>query len=85
MKYFILIMVSCVFCSCATIKKYRSSGEKITLPEKAERENRFIRSIVGGEATEKQVLTPQSFTKLTLSTGAFSFLLFQFLKWKHIV
>ena len=55
------------------------------MPKRAEAENKFIRSADEKANPEKQVLSPQAFTKWTIFTSAGSFLLFQFLKWKQIV
>lgn len=84
MKYIILILVAFVFCSCSTVKSLKKD-DRIMLPKKAEAENRFIRSADEKPNPEKQVLSPQAFTKWTIATSAGSFLLFNFLRWKNIV
>ncbi len=85
MKRIILILAAILLCSCSTIRGVKKSDKRIVTPERAQVDNRFIRYVDEKTNPEKQMITPKGFTKWTLSTGAFSFLLFQFLKWKHIV
>ena len=84
-KYIILTLTVITFCSCSTVKSIKKNDERIKIPTRAEAENRFIRSADEKPNPEKQVLSPQAFTKWTIFTSAGSFLLFQFLKWKQIV
>jgi len=84
MKYIILILTVFTFCSCSTVKSLKKD-DRIMMPKRAEAENKFIRSADEKANPEKQVLSPQAFTKWTIFTSAGSFLLFQFLKWKQIV
>jgi hypothetical protein len=84
MKYIILILAIFTFCSCSTVKSLKKD-DRVVLPKRAEAENRFIRSADEKPNPEKQVLSPQAFTKWTIATSAGSFLLFNFLRWKNIV
>lgn len=85
MKYLILIISMALFCSCSTIRGYKKSDKRVNVPQKASVENKFIRYADEKIDKQKQILTPEGFTKWTLFSGTFSFLLFQFLKWKHVV
>jgi hypothetical protein len=85
MKYFIVIIILILLCSCSTVRGFKKNDDRITVPKRAQVDNKFIRSADEKVNPEKQVLTPQAFTKWTIFTSAGSFLLFQFLKWKQIV
>ena len=85
MKYFIGIIILILLCSCSTARGFKKNDDRITVPKRAQVDNKFIRSADEKVNPEKQVLTPQAFTKWTIFTSAGSFLLFQFLKWKQIV
>jgi len=85
-KLFILILL--VICSCSTMNKAKNkliSDNAILKPTKLKEQNEFVKVADSKIDPEKQVLTPQAFTKWTIFTSAGSFLLFQFLKWKQIV
>ena len=84
MKYTILILAFFTFCSCSTVKGLKKDSRVVT-PKKTEVQNKFIRYADEKANPEKQILSPQQFTKWTISTSIGSFLLFQFLKWKQIV
>ena len=85
MKYFIGIIILILLCSCSTVKGFKKNDDRIAVPKKAKIDNRFIRSADEKANPEKQVMTPEGFTKWTIFTSAGSFLLFQFLKWKQVV
>ena len=85
MKYLILIASMVLFCSCSTMRGYKKNDKRINIPQKASVENKFIRYADEKIDKQKQIFTPEGFTKWTLFSGTFSFLLFQFLKWKHVV
>lgn len=84
-KYIILTLTIFLLSSCSTIKNFKKDDSRIIEPKRALAENRFIRSADGKLNPEKQVVTPKGFTIWTIFTGTGSLLLFQFLKWKHIV
>ena len=85
MKYILSILIITLFCACSTVKGFKKNDERIKIPTRAEADNRFIRSADEKPNPEKQILSPKAFTQWTIFTSAGSFLLFQFLKWRHIV
>ena len=87
-RYIILTLTVILFCSCSTLNKAKNTviqDKSIVKPTKPKEKNEFIKVADEKLNPEKQVLTPQAFTKWTIFTSAGSFLLFQFLKWKQIV
>ena len=85
-KLFFITFIA--LCSCSTINKAKNTviqDKSIVKPTKLQEKNEFIKIADEKLDPEKQVLTPQAFTKWTIFTSAGSFLLFQFLKWKQIV
>jgi|TARA_R100000234_G_scaffold118331_1_gene98550 hypothetical protein len=84
-KYIILTLTIFLFCSCSTIRGFKKNDSRINIPKKAEAQNRFLKSADEKPNSQKQVLSPQAFTKWTLFSSAGSFIVFQFLRWKHIV
>jgi hypothetical protein len=84
-KYIFLTLTLIFICSCSTVRGFKKNDERVLIPKRAEAQNRFIRSADEKPNPEKQVLSPQAFTKWTLFSSAGSFMIFQFLRWKHIV
>lgn len=87
-RYIILTLTVILFCSCSTLNKAKNTvipDQTIVKATKPKEKNEFIKLADEKLNPEKQVLTPQAFTKWTIFTSAGSFLLFQFLKWKQIV
>lgn len=83
---FILILL--ILCACTSVKKAKNSivsDNSIVTPTKLKQQNEFIKIADEKLNPEKQVVTPENFTKWTLFTGTGSFILFQFLKWRNIV
>lgn len=84
----LLFLSLVILCSCSTMSKAKNkiiSDKAIVKPTKLKEQNEFIRSADEKLNPEKQVLSPQAFTKWTIATSAGSFLLFNFLRWKNIV
>jgi len=84
----IFILILLVLSACASVKKVKNSiapDNSIVTPTKLKERNKFIKIAQEKQTPEKQIATPENFTKWTLFTGTGSFILFQYLKWRNIV
>jgi hypothetical protein len=84
----IFILMLLVLSACASVKKVKNSiipDNGIVTPTKLKEQNEFVKIGQEKQNPEKQIATPENFTKWTLFTGTGSFILFQYLKWRNIV